>query len=103
MTEFDALLAAMRAELAALDGGVPDVIAAATAAKLAALDIARTAPQPPRAALEAARGLNALASARVNMLMANVEARLSALTTAQGAPPVLCYSRSGRAPTQLAR
>ena len=40
--------------------------------------------------------LDALASARVNMLMAGVERRLSALTAASGAAPSLCYGRNGR-------
>lgn len=92
----------MRAELAALDGGDSFAISAATAAKLTALagvrrdaSAADAAPLP-RAALETARSLNALAAARVNMLMAGVERRLSALTAASGAAPPLCYGRNGR-------
>lgn len=102
MAEFETLLAAMRAELAALDDGDTAAISAATAAKLAALAAVRhhtsaaNAAPVSRAALETARSLNALASARVNMLMAGVERRLSAFTAASGATPALCYGRNGR-------
>ncbi len=102
VAEFEILLAAMRAELAALDDGDTAAIAAATTAKLAALAAVQrgtstaNAVPLPRAALETARSLNALASARVNMLMAGVERRLSALTAASGAGPSLCYGRNGR-------
>lgn len=96
MAEFDRLLAAMRAELAALDGDDVEAIEAATTAKLAALIAARAAPLPDRAVLETARSLNALASARVNMLIAGIERRLTALSTAAGAAPPLCYGRNGR-------
>ena len=96
MTEFDALLSAMRAELDALDGDDAGTIQAATLVKLAALDAARTAPVPPRDVLDTARSLNALASARVNMLLAGIERRLAALTASAGVQPPLCYGRNGR-------
>lgn len=94
--DFDTLLAAMRAELAALDAGNAAVIAAATATKLQVLDALNGTPPPPRAALETARALNALTSARVNMLMAGVERRLTMLTAVHGAPQSLAYRRDGR-------
>jgi hypothetical protein len=93
---FNALLAAMRAELAALDGGDAATIEAATTAKLAALIRVRDAGPAPIGRLQEARDLNALASARVNMMMASIERRLSALATARGAPPTLTYARGGR-------
>ena len=100
MAEFDTLLGAMRDELAALDDGDAAAIGAATMAKLAALEAVRHATPVPRAALETARSLNALASARVNMLMAGVERRLRVLTAASGAEPTLCYGRNGRTATR---
>ena len=93
---FNNLLAAMRDELAALDSGEAEQIEAATRAKLAALIAVRNSPPAPRYQLEEARDLNALASARVNMLMSGVERRLELLTAARGAPPTLCYGRKGR-------
>ena len=93
--DFNTLLDAMRAELAALDDGDAATIAAATAAKLRALDDARRAPPPPRAALETARALNTLTSARVTMLLAGVERRL-AMFGAASAPAALAYRRDGR-------
>ncbi len=95
---FNNLLAAMRAELAALDSGDADAIEAATHAKLAALVVARDAGPAPRARLQEARDLNALASARVNMLMASVGRRLETLTAASGRPPTLTYGRSAGQP-----
>jgi hypothetical protein len=102
VAEFETLLAAMRAELAALDDGDTATISAATAAKLAALAAVRrdasatNAAPASRATLETAHSLNALASARVNMLMAGIERRLRALTAATGETPSLCYGRDGR-------
>ena len=92
---FNALLVAMRAELAALDDGDPLAIEAATTAKLVALIRVRDAGPAPRDRLQEARDLNALASARVNMMMASVERRLAALVAARGATPGLTYGRSG--------
>ena len=92
---FNTLLDAMRAELAALDTGDATTIELATRAKLAALVVARDAGPAPRARLAEARDLNALASARVNMLMASVGRRLETLATASGRPANLVYGRSG--------
>ena len=94
---FDRLIDAIRGELAALDGGDADAIAAATAAKLAALDAARREAAVTPARLAEARALNALASSRTNMLLAGVERRLAALTAADGRGGT--YGRDGR--TQL--
>ncbi|MGL4542087.1 MAG: hypothetical protein ACRCUI_06220, partial [Polymorphobacter sp.] len=57
---------------------------------------ARDAGPAPRARLEEARSLNALASARVNMLMASVGRRLETLAAATGRPPTLTYGRGGQ-------
>lgn len=98
---FDTLLAAMHDELDALDSGDATVIGAATAAKLAALTAARSAPPVAVKHLYEASALNALAATRVNMLMAGVDRRLAALTAADGRGGGLCYGRDGR--TMLAR
>lgn len=91
---FEALLAALRAELAALDGDDADTIQAATTAKLAALGALREAPT--RVEVETAQALNALAAARVRIKAAGIERRLAALATAAGRGPALCYGRDGR-------
>lgn len=94
---FEALLSAMRDELAALDTGDAATIEAATSRKLNALRQVRDdGGRYPRAALETARGLNALAGARVNMLMAGIDKRRDALAAVRGAPPPLVYGRDGR-------
>ena len=93
---FEALLTAMRAELAALDDGDPQAIVAATNAKIVALTGVQDGGPYSRAALEAARSLNALAGARVNMLMAGVARRRDALAAAHGAAPRLVYGRAGQ-------
>lgn len=91
---FEVLLAALRAELAALDGDDADGIEAATRAKLAALGALRDAPT--RAQVETAQALNALAAARVRTRGAGIERSLAALATAAGRGPALCYGRDGR-------
>lgn len=91
---FEILLAALRAELAALDGDDADTIEAATAAKLDALSSLRETPT--RAQVETAQALNALAAARVRTKSAGLERRLAALATAAGRGPALCYGRDGR-------
>lgn len=93
---FNTLLDAMRAELAALDTGDAATIELATRAKLAALVVARDAGPAPRARVAEARDLTALASARVNMLMASVGRRLETLAAATGRPANLVYGRSGQ-------
>ena len=93
---YEILLAALRCEIAALDGDDPDTIAAATAAKLDVLRSLRDAPPPPPAIVDAARALNALAAARTNVLMAGVGRRLRALAEATGRPRALTYGRDGR-------
>lgn len=91
---FEVLLAALRAELAALDGDDAEAIETATTAKLAAL--AGLHALPTRAEVETAQALNALAAARVRTKAAGIERRLAALATAAGRGPALCYGRDGR-------
>jgi hypothetical protein len=94
---FDTLLAAMRDELAALDGGDAHDIERATAATLAALDGARAAGAIAVERLHEARALNALAATRTNMLLAGIDRRLAALTAADSRRGAPCYGRDGRA------
>lgn len=94
---FDALLAAMRGELAALDSGDASAIEHATAAKLSALEGARAAGAVTIERLHEARALNALAATRTNMLLAGVDRRLAALTAADRRGGAMCYGRDGRA------
>ena len=91
---FEVLLAALRAELAALDGDDAPAIEAATTAKLSAL--AGLRDTPTRHQVETAQALNALAAARVRTRSAGIERRLAALATAAGRGPALCYGRDGR-------
>ena len=91
---FEVLLAALRAELAALDGDDALAIEDATAAKLTALAALRGSPS--RTEIETARALNALAAARVQTRLTGVDRRLRALAAAAGRPPPLCYGRDGR-------
>lgn len=93
---FEILLTAMRDELAALDSGDAAAIQAATMAKLAALDAVRGGGAVPLTLLQNARALNALAATRVNMLMASVDRRITALTAADGRGSAFCYGRNGR-------
>jgi len=93
---FDALLAAMRDELAALDSGDAGTIELATAAKLTALEGARAAGAVALDRLQEARALNALAATRTNMLLAGVDRRLAALTAADRRGGSICYGRDGR-------
>lgn len=95
---FDALLAAMRDELVALDSGDAGQIERATAVKLTALDGARAAGAVAVERLHEARALNALAATRTNMLLAGVDRRLAALTAADGRASAICYGRDGRTP-----
>ena len=94
---FAALLAAMREELVALDLGTADGIEAATLAKSAALDRVRHGAVYTTEQLTEARALNALASSRVNMMIAGVDRRLRVLAGADGRSAALCYGRDGRA------
>lgn len=99
---FDLLLATMRDELAALDGGDAAAIEAATVAKVAALEGARVAGATVSVTrLHEARAFNALAATRVTMLIAGVDRRLAALTAADGRGGDFCYGRDGR--TSLTR
>ncbi len=109
---FARLVAAIRAELAALDAEDAAAIEAATAAKAQALeavqaDVAGGAMN--RAALEEARALNAEAALRARAKMIGVERKLVAVTNAAAgmAPPRaagmalpggtgLTYGRDGR-------
>ena len=91
---FEVLLAALRAELVALDGDDAQAIEAATATKLSALAGLRDALT--RHQVETAQALNALAAARVRTRSAGIERRLAALATAAGRGPALCYGRDGR-------
>lgn len=90
-----ALLAALHAELAALDSGEAGAIEAATAGKQAALDAARAEP-PSLELLREAQALNTIAAARVNMLRAGVARQLANLAEAAGRPAGLCYRADGR-------
>lgn len=93
---FDRLLAAMRDELAALDGSDAALIETATRRKVVALAAARDAAGVGPVQLREARDLNALAATRTNMLLAGVNRRLAALAAADGRGS-LCYGRDGRA------
>lgn len=94
------LVAAIRAELAALADEDVAAIEAATADKLAALravhaDVA-AGIAPPRAAIETARDLNAEAMLRARAKMLTVEKRLAAVQAVAGKPAALTYGRNGR-------
>jgi len=91
---FEVLLAALRDELAALDGDDAAAIEAATTAKLSALGALREAPT--RAEVETAQALNALTAVRVRIKSAGIERRLGTLAAAAGRAPTLCYGRNGR-------
>ena len=93
---FEVLLAALRAELAALDSDDADTIVAATAAKLAALGKLRDSPTS--AEIDTAQALNTLAAARVRTKSTGIDRRLAALAAAAGRAPALCYGRDGRTP-----
>ena len=93
---FDALLAAMRDELAALDTGEAGKIEAATAAKLDALHAARCGAVVAPDRLAEARALNALAATRTNMLLAGVDRRLAVLAVADARGASMVYGRDGR-------
>lgn len=95
---FDRLLATMRDELDALDGGDAAQIEAATRRKIVALADARDAGSIPLERLIEARELNALAATRTNMLLAGVDRRLAALVAADDRGGALCYGRDGRLP-----
>jgi len=94
----DRLLGAMRDELEALDSGDPAWIMAATQTKMSALGDVRddVGERVPVDRLREAQSLNALASTRVNMLLAGVGRRLAALVAADGRTASLCYGRDGR-------
>lgn len=95
------LVAAIQAELAALDAEDADAITAATAEKAAALAALQAAvadgASPPRALLEQARDLNAEAILRSRTKLVTVEKRLAALRPPPlPAEPALVYGRDGR-------
>lgn len=97
---FVALIAAIRAELAALEAEDAAAIEAATAAKLLALqavqdEIASGVP-PRRALIEEARALNAEAALRARAKIVSVQRRLDAVSAAAGRPAALVYGRDGR-------
>ena len=94
------LVAAIRAELAALADEDAPGIEAATAEKLRALravhaDVA-AGIAPPRALIEEARDLNAEAALRARAKMLTVEKRLAAVQAVAGKPAALTYGRDGR-------
>ncbi len=96
---FARLVAAIRAELAALDAEDAGAIEAATSAKTVALaavqaDVARG--QMDRPALEEARQLNAEAALKARAKMIGVERKLVAVSSAAGRPQALTYGRNGR-------
>lgn len=105
---FARLVAAIRAELAALDAEDASAIEAATAAKASALEAVQAdvaAGQMDRPALEEARKLNAEAALRARAKMIGVERKLVAVSNAAagivpcatpGAGAALTYGRNGR-------
>lgn len=99
-TSFARLVAAIRAEIAALDSEDAARIEAATAAKVTALadvqaDVdAGTAPD--REALLLARDLNAEAALRARGKLITVEKRLANLAGVAGRPAPLVYGLDGR-------
>ncbi|MEI6419685.1 MAG: hypothetical protein WCO82_11505 [Sphingomonadales bacterium] len=96
---FDALLAAIEAELAALAAEDADAILAATAAKADAVDAVASAVAAGlplrRDVLERARDLNADAIVRARAKILGVERRLASLLPA-ARPQALTYGRDGR-------
>ena len=99
-TRFTALVAAIRAELAALASEDAGEIEAAPAAKVAALQavtaaVAQGVPAP-RALLEEARDLNAEAALRARAKIIGIERQLGALNARAGRPAALVYGRDGR-------
>lgn len=97
---FAALVAAIRAELAALAAEDAPAIEAATAAKVAALQSVAAAVADgvpaPRALLEQARDLNAEAALRARAKIIGIERQLGALNDRAGRPAALVYGRDGR-------
>lgn len=97
-----ALVAAIRAELTALESEDADAVQRATAAKADALaavqaEVARGAA-PPRPLLEQARDLNSEAILRSRAKLISVERRLAALRPPGTAlrPPAITYGSDGR-------
>ncbi|MFZ4109344.1 MAG: hypothetical protein ACOYKQ_02605 [Polymorphobacter sp.] len=97
---FATLVAAIRAELAALAVENAPAIEAATAAKTAALQAVTAAVAqgvtPPRALLEEARDLNAEAALRARVKLVGIERQLRAIDARVGRPAALVYGRDGR-------
>jgi len=96
---FARLVAAIRAELAALDAEDADAIEQATRAKTEALsdvqaDVA--AGQMDRPALEEARRLNSEAALKARAKMIGVERKLMGVAKMAGRPEALTYGRDGR-------
>ncbi|MBU6166046.1 MAG: hypothetical protein KGQ52_07925 [Alphaproteobacteria bacterium] len=97
----ETLVAAIAAELAALEAEDADAILAATAEKTAALAALQAAigdgAQPPRGLIEQARDLNAQAVIRSRAKLLAVGKRLAALQPAAMPPrETLAYGRDGR-------
>ncbi len=96
-------------EIAALDAGDLDALAAATRAKLAALapladrDPEALAAEVPRARIVAAAELNRDAARRVNFARAVLDRRMYALLRATGRAPVAAYGPDGRLATRVLR
>ncbi len=97
-----ALVDAIRAELAALSAEDVDAITAASTAKAAALEAVQSAVAAgaplPRAVLEQARDLNSEAMLRARAKLISVEKRLIALRPGSAAlrPEPAVYGRDGR-------
>ena len=96
---FARLVAAIRAELVALDAEDADAIEQATREKTEALvavqaDVA--AGQIDRPALEEARRLNSEAALRARAKMIGVERKLMNVAQVAGRPEALTYGRDGR-------
>jgi hypothetical protein len=94
------LIAAIRAELVALESEDAEAIETATATKLAALQAVQAevaaGAKPRRALLEEAQTLNAEAALRARAKIVTVEKRLAAVSNLAGRPASLVYGRDGR-------
>ena len=96
---FSRLVAAIRAELAALDAEDADAIELATREKTEALRDVQAevaAGGMDRPALEEARRLNGEAALKARAKMIGVERKLGGVARAAGRPEALTYGRDGR-------
>lgn len=93
----EALVAAIEAEIAALDRNDIDALASATQQKLVyALSLEESRPHDALDLVERARQLNREAGRRLNLARARVDQRLARLQAAKGMPTPLTYGPDGR-------